>query len=241
MKSKLSKRESPLRFDDGFRGGIALLAPLPLLIVAVLEVRKTGVLLGSESAMAFAAICGSFILFFAVYLVWTHLLFTRSDQNEVTRIAALQHRRGVSGFSRMIGLKTAEDWAMTAAFMALIVSGAAAIIGVRNGGLWLSLLVLVTVGSAWATVVYAFALRYLRLHAAGETISFEIDEAPHFSEFLSMAVMVSSVGAMSAGTPRTRAGLTTVRTHIYISFAFNALIVAMAVSLITGLIAGGAA
>lgn len=52
-----------------------------------------------------------------------------------------------------------------------------------------------------------------------------------------MAVMVSSVGAMSAGVPRTRAGLTAVRTHTYISFAFNALIVAMAVSLIAGLIA----
>lgn len=42
--------------------------------------------------------------------------------------------------------------------------------------------------------------------------------------------------ATSAGAPRTRPGLTTMRTQTYISFAFNAIVVAMAVSLITSLI-----
>ena len=65
----------------------------------------------------------------------------------------------------------------------------------------------VTVAASWATVVYAFGLRYFRMH--------------------------------SAGTPRTRLGLTAVRTHTFISFTFNALVVAMAVSLITGFIAAG--
>ena len=50
--------------------------------------------------------------------------------------------------------------------------------------------------------------------------------------------MVSSIGAMSAGTPRTRAGLRAVRTHTYIAFIFNALVVAMTVSILGSLIAG---
>ena len=50
------------------------------------------------------------------------------------------------------------------------------------------------------------------------------------------ALMVSAVAATSAGTPRTRSGLTTMRTQTYISFSFNAIVVGMAVSLITSLI-----
>lgn len=106
---------------------------------------------------------------------------------------------------------------------------------VSAGGL--ALPVLTTTAGAWTTVTYAFALRYFRLHAAGERIEFDIDEDPRFLDFVSMAVMVSSVGAMSAGTPRTRAGLSTVRSHTALAFVFNAFVVAMVVSLVAGLIA----
>lgn len=189
--------------------------------------------------LVFAGLCASFTLFFMIYLIWTHRLFSGTEEAETLRIAALQHRQGASGLSRLIGLKTAEDWAMSAALTALLVSGAAAILGARDGGLWLPLLVLLTVATAWVTVVYAFGLRYLRLHAAGEIIEFDIAEQPIFSDFLSMAVMVSAVAATSAGVPRTRPALTAMRTHTFISFAFNALVVAMAVSLITTLVANG--
>lgn len=236
MSKRRTVREFPLRYDDGFRGGIALLVSTPLLLVPLLEVVVMRQGEAPNLVSVFVSVCASFTLFFLVYLIWTHRLFTRTEPGELSRIAALQHRRGASGLSRLIGLKTAEDWAMTSAVVALLVSGAAAILGAREGGIVLPLLVLLTVATAWATVVYAFALRYLRLHHAGETIEFDIVETPGFQEFLSMAVMVSSVAAMSAGTPKTRASLTTVRTHTYISFAFNALVVAMAVSLITTLI-----
>lgn len=230
----------PLRYDDGFRGGIALLVSLPLLLIPFFEAWFARSAADPDLEIVFAAFCGAFALFFLVYLVWTHLVFSRATVEELERVSAAQQRRGASSLSKLIGMRTAEEWSMSAAFIALFVSGAAAILGAREGGLWLPLLVLLTVATAWATVVYAFALRYLRLHAAGERIAFDIDEDPAFSEFLSMAVMVSSVGAMSAGTPRTRAGLTAVRTHTFISFAFNALVVAMAVSLITSLVARGA-
>lgn len=52
-----------------------------------------------------------------------------------------------------------------------------------------------------------------------------------------MAVMVSSVGAMSAGTPRTRARLSTVRGHTTLAFVFNAFVVSMVGSLVVGLFA----
>lgn len=231
-----NRRAFALRYDDGYRGGISLLFSAPPLVAVLFYIGPEFRLDGAIVAPIFAALCASFTLFFLIYLIWTHRLFSRTDPVEVRRIAALQHGQGASGLSKLIGLKSAEDWAMSAALIALLVSGTAAILGAKNGGLWLPLLVLLTVAAAWVTVAYAFGLRYLRLHASGERIEFDIDEDPTFADFLSMAVMVSAVAATSAGTARTRAGLTTMRTHTYIAFAFNALVVAMAVSLISTLI-----
>lgn len=215
-----------------------MLISLPLLALGFLEMTRGGE--DQQLVSVFAWFCGAFTFFFLVYLAWTHRLYSHTAPDAAKTIAAAQHTARASKLSHLLGLRSAEDWGMSAAFIALLVSVAAAIIGAREGGIWLPIIVLVTVAASWTTVVYAFGLRYFRLHSAGEIISFDIDEDPAFGDFLSMAVMVSSVGAMSAGTPRTRAGLNTVRTHTFISFAFNALVVAMAVSLITGFIASGA-
>lgn len=236
MTKRRVQREFALRYDDGFRGLCSLLGSAPPIASAIIFMRVNDQSFVTNAVLTFAALCASFTLFFAIYLIWTHRVFARGDEGEVLCVAKLQHNQGASGISRAIGMRTAEDWAMSAAVTALMVSGAAAILGARESGFWLPLLVLVTVAMAWATVAYAFALRYLRLHAAGETIEFDIVEKPAFGDFLSMAVMVSAVAATSAGTPRTRAGLLTMRTQTYISFAFNAIVVAMAVSLITSLV-----
>lgn len=236
MSRRRVHRAFALRYDDGFRGLVSLLGSAPPIVTAILFMQFNDQRFFTNAVLIFAALCASFTLFFVIYMIWTHRVFARGDRAELMQIARLQHSQGASGISRAIGMKTAEDWAMSAALTALMVSGAAAILGAREGGFWLPLLVLFTVAMAWATVAYAFALRYFRLHAAGETIDFDIAEEPIFVDFLSMAIMVSAVAATSAGTPRTRPGLTTMRTQTYISFAFNAIVVAMAVSLITSLI-----
>lgn len=237
MLKRRAARKFPLRYDDGFRGGIVTLLSLPTLVAAIVLLWQPI----AQTELVFALMCGSYVLFFIVYLFWTHLAFSRANAAELEHIAALQHGEGVSGASKLIGLRTSEEWAMFAAGTAMAVAVVASIIGAREGGLWLPLFVLVTVVTSWATVVYAFALRYLRLHCGGETISFDIEESPGFTDFVSMSVMVSSMGAISGGSPRTRAGLTVVRKHTFISFIFNALVVAMVVSLMTGFIAAGVA
>ena len=235
--SSRPSRSVPLQYDDGFRGLIALVISVPPLLLGVFEAWPRTESDDPDLSSLFIALCGSFILFFLVYLVWTQRLFSRTPRREMLRVAEAQHRRGSSMLSWIIGLRSAADWGVSAAVIALGVSGAAAVLGTGAGSLWLPFVVLLTVSFAWASIVYAFALRYLRLHAAGETISFDIDDEPGFSEFLSMSVMVSSVAAMSAGTPRTRAGLTAVRTHTLVSFAFNTLVLALTVALIAGVIA----
>lgn len=187
-------------------------------------------------AIALGAVCLAMAVFSLIYVVWTHVLFTKTHASDLARIAVSQFRRGPSRLSRIAGFGSAGNWAISAASAALVVAVAASIVGVRGGGWWLPIVVLLTAGASWATMVYAFALRYYRLDAAGERFAFEIAEDPAFIDFVSMAVMVSSVGALSAGSPRSRAGLTAVRTHTFVAFGFNALVVAMTVSLVTTLI-----
>ncbi|ALJ20277.1 DUF1345 domain-containing protein [Microbacterium sp. No. 7] len=231
--------EIPLRYDDNFRGHmaslVALVAPLVIVVVSALE----GTTLRGDDAdltTLFAAAAVALSTFFAVYIVWTHRLFARADPAEAARIAARQHDREPGPLASFFGFGGTLDWALGAASLALLVSIVGSLVVPRSGELWMPALIVMTTAGAWTTMTYAFALRYFRLHAAGERIEFDIDEEPRFIDFVSMAVMVSSVGALSAGTPRTRASLSAVRSHTALAFAFNAFVVAMVVSLVTGVI-----
>jgi len=210
----------------------------PILLVAIPALSANGGYTREMLLVAFVALCTMFSGFSLIYLIWTHRIYTRLDRQRAERIAALQYRRGPSRLARLLGFARTEDWAIFAASTALIIAVAATIVGPGNAA-WLPVLVLLTAGTAWATMVYAFALRYFRLNAGGERITFDLDEPAEFVDFVSMSVMVSSVGAMSAGKPRTRAGLGTVRTHTFIAFAFNALVVATIVSLVSGILSKG--
>lgn len=233
MSQRRRARKIPLRYDDGFRVMIASLIAVPAEVAVLLPM----VLRGQDvsTAMLVGALCAFMSLYGLVYLLWTHLLFTRTPIAETRRIAALQHHRTPSLITRFLGVGGEMDWAVSAASVSLASAVLAALAG-GSSGVWLPALVLLTTAVSWVTVVYAFALRYFRLDAAGERISFDIEEEAVFVDFVSMSVMVSSVGAMSAGTPRTRAGLNVVRTHTFLAFAFNTLVVAMIVSLLTGLV-----
>ena len=228
-------RMVPLPYDDGFRSAIAATVASVIAIGGAVLLK---VLSPDERMIVvlFAGLCLLLTCNALVYIIWTHRLFARGDSADVRRIAAIQERRGPSLMARWLGFARAEDWAVTSALSALIAALAASVIGARDLDLWQPALVIVTAGTAWATMVYAFALRYFRLSAGGERIEFDIEEEPEFIDFVSMAVMISAVGALSGGTPRTRAALSAVRTHTYIAFGFNALVVAMVVSLVSGFI-----
>jgi len=230
------RRNAPLRYRDGFRGGVAALATAAIAAVSLLAGDLTR--LDSSDAVALPALCAGLSLSFLIYVAWTHVVFAGAPAEEVRRIAAEQHGRGAGALAKLLGLGSAESIAMSAAAAALAVALAASVLGVGGEGssAWLALLVVATAATAWALVAYSFALRYFRQHAAGDRFTFDFEEEPQFTDFLSMAVMISAAGAMSGGTPRSRSGLAVVRAHTLIAFVFNALVVAATVSLLVGLI-----
>jgi len=211
--------------------GAAVLAVLVLVLVDAVGG------LGLGTATLVAATCGAVSLAFIAYLVWTHLAFARTSPASAARIGATQLRRGAHPMARMLGLASTESWATSAAAVALLGAIAAAIYGAGEGGVLLTVVALITAASAWATVAVAFGLRYFRLHAAGEAFAFDLEGEPEYGDFMSFALMVSAAGALSGAAPRTRDGLRAVRTHTVIAFVFNAIVVAMTVSLLAGLIA----
>lgn len=222
-----------LRYDDGFRGAVTMGPAVATFVVVALLASRGG---SMDRAGLTMIGCAAMILSFGAYLIWTHRVFTRTPPAELAHIAAGQQHRRPSRLSRGLGFDSAENLAVSVAFAALAGAVAAAALGGRQGGALLALLALLTAATAWITVVYAFALRYLRLHAAGERFRFAFEDEPEFSDFLATALMISSAGALSASTPTTRTGVKAVRSHAVIAFTFNALVIAMIVSLITGLV-----
>lgn len=224
---------APLRYDDGVRGGIPLgLGVLGFMVVIFVQSASDG----SNRVLIAITGCAALIIALTAYLVWTHLVFSRTDPARLSEIAALQYRRGPSRVARLLGLGSTENWAISVAIAAVSGAVAAAVLGTQEGGILLAFLALLTAVTAWTTVVYAFALRYFRLHSAGDRFAFDIDGEPLFSDFLTAALMISSAGAVSAAVPKTRAALGAVRAHTVIAFAFNALVIAMTVSLISSFI-----
>lgn len=227
-----SAREFSLAYDDDFRGALTYtLIPVVVLIFILTTQGRV------DRVSLVTIVCAVTVTSSLAYLAWTHVLFTRTAPEKAARIARAQYLKPRSLLSRLIGLgqTDAGSIALSMAGVTLAVAITAILVGSQQGS-WLPLLVLGTAAVSWATMVYAFTLQYFRLHCGGERITFDIDEEPVFNDFLSMSVMVSSVGAMSAGTPRTRASLNAVRRHTWVSFLFNALVVAMTVSILGSLI-----
>ncbi|MGF3054284.1 DUF1345 domain-containing protein [Microbacterium sp. YY-03] len=219
-------------YSDTFRGNVSLVLALVVVGAAVIWQFATG---GEfTTRYSFTLMCIGLTIFIASYSIWTYRLYASTPQRVLMRIAHRQERSGVTLMSRMLGFGSPGDWALASAVTSLAVAAGATVL--IDGAWWTVPLVLVTVGAAWMSIVITFALRYLRLHAAGQTLKFDIDEEPRFVDFTSMAVMISSVGAMTAATPKTSASLAAVRTHTIVSFFFNAFVIAMVISLLTGLV-----
>ncbi|MBW1638002.1 DUF1345 domain-containing protein [Microbacterium resistens] len=228
----------PIAYSDDVRGGIAALVAAPIVVVPFVVSVVGQDRLASGSVLL--AVCAMFLVSTGIYLVWTHVLFVRTAADRALRIASAQHHRPPGLLTRLLGFGAAENWAVSAAAAAIVVAIAASTTPDAGHGLLMPAIVLLTAAGAWATMVYAFALRYFRLHAGGERIAFDLDDDPRFIDFVSMSVMISAVGAISGGTPRTRAGLSAVRVHTVIAFAFNAVVVAMTVSILASLVAAAA-
>ncbi|MCR2812126.1 DUF1345 domain-containing protein [Microbacterium sp. zg.Y1090] len=179
--------------------------------------------------------------FGAVYLVWTHLAYSRHD------VATLRWRtqRELQAQRRwwwpLVGFGGASSWTLSAALAAVFITVVIAQTPEYRGSLLYVALGLLCVACSWALMVYAFALQYLRLQVGtidADHIRLEVGSPATFGDYLTLSILLSTMAATVSASVRTRQAWMLVRTNVLFAFTFNSVIVAMVVSLLLGGLSG---
>lgn len=182
--------------------------------------------------------------FAALYLSWTHLAYSRHGPRALGARARRENEVQRRWWSSLIGYGGASSWTLTAALVAIFVTVVIAQNATYRSDLLYVGLGLLCVASSWALMAYSFALQYLRLEASGvengtRHIEIGLEGDTGFSDYLTLAILLSTMAATVSATIRTRDAWLVVRTNVLFAFTFNSVIVAMVVSLLIGGFATG--
>lgn len=229
-----------IRNDTG-RHALASLLALLLAVSAVVVAKLYGAALWSgdspELAGTATPLLGTYLVFWicygGLYCGITHLYMRRIDSERFLRLSAEQGRRKRRIWERWLGNESAESLTMTGALLsAAFVLGLAHSGQLRDGAVNL-FLGFGGVAASWALMAYSFAGTYARKHAVGEKLAFPFPDPPVFGDFLSHSIFISTfLGSQAkASSPEV---FTAMRTHSMLAFVFNAVIVAMTVSVLFG-------
>lgn len=250
--------------SDNARANWSTLIAVPLAVAFdLLVARRLGVEINDYWRYLVSIFIVFWPLFGTVYLVWTHLAYRNAD-TVALRVASRRERATRRRWwHKFVGYGGATDWTTAGAMVAVGLTIAIAIAQdptFRDQTIFV-VLGLATVAASWALMVYSFALEYLRLDATpeaaqqGETesgaapaaevrpprrseIVFPFPEEPRFGDYLTLAVLMSTMAATASAEITSRRGWRVARTNVVLAFSFNSVIVAMMVSVLFGGLAG---
>jgi uncharacterized membrane protein len=176
--------------------------------------------------------------FVATYVLWTHIVYASQGPRRLDAAARREVRDLRRWWVRFFGYGGATNWALIGALIAVVLTIVVAQSPVFRDDWVFIALGLLTVASSWALMVYSFTLEYLRLSVEpddGEPhIDLKVEGEPRFTDYLTLAVLVSTMAATVSAEIRSRRAWTLVRVNVLFAFAFNSVIVAMMVSLLFG-------
>lgn len=246
-----TRPEIPIRYSDSLRmyvaSGVGVIVALVVLFPAMdAQVDRIGEFDSYASWLRsyLTTVAVEFYIFFwvafsACYLIHTHLAYRGTPPPRLRAVAAAQlESERSSRLLRIMGMTGAANWSVSAAVVAVVLTVAIATSDTMGDDPRYIILGFATVAVSWLMMVYTYALRYMRLHASGERIDFEVEEELEFGEYLTMAVQISTMAATMGASIRSRAVWRAVREHTLLGFVFNTVIVAMTVSLLFGGVAG---
>lgn len=178
-------------------------------------------------------------VFVVIYLTWTHLSYARRGPRALSSVARRETRALQRPWMRVFGYGGASNWALIGALVAVVLTVVVAQHPFFRGEWFFVLLGLFTVAGSWALMVYSFALEYLRLAEGNEgAIGIDVEGPARFTDYLTLAILLSTMAATASATIRSRRAWTLVRVNVLFAFTFNTVIVAMMVSLLFGGILG---
>ncbi|NLE96574.1 MAG: DUF1345 domain-containing protein [Propionibacterium sp.] len=164
-----------------------------------------------------------------LYIVLTHVAFTRLPADVVQGIASGQHEK-FSWWQKAMGASGAASLSVQAAVMSTLLTLLVSQTDQYRGSIWIITLGLASVAGSWAMMVYSYALHYYRLWASGEAV--ELDDAqPRFDDFLTLSILTATLHGADTKWRSGRARRS-LRTQVVLAFVFNTVVIAMTVSLI---------
>lgn len=178
-------------------------------------------------------------VFVVVYLVWTHLTYARRGPRALVQSSRRESELGRRWWNRLLDYGGASSWTLSAAVVAVVVT----VLIAQDPAFrrdWLYVGVgLLCVACSWALMAYAFALQYLRLDSERRAdgtrhVVMELEGDPRFTDYLTLAVLLSAMAATVSAQIRSREAWSLVRAHVLLAFMFNSVVVAMMVSLLFG-------
>lgn len=177
--------------------------------------------------------------FVTMYLVWTHIVYAGQGTRRLNAAARNETVKLRRWWVKVFGYGGASSWTLTGALAAVLLTIVVAQNPTFRGDWVFVVLGLLTVAGSWALMVYSFSLEYLRLAVTnGEDglshIEMSVEGEPRFTDYLTLAVLLSTMAATVSATIRSRQAWTLVRVNVIFAFAFNSVIVAMMVSLLFG-------
>jgi len=224
--------------SDLFR--VLMSTAISTLVAAAVMLFLVGVLHLEYSDSTTFIVAGYLVLwpvYTAVYVGWSTLVFTRLDDAALRRVTAADGTAERSPVQRFLGVTGATNTTISAAVAAVAITIVVAQQpAFRSEPIYVGL-ALLTVASSWVLMVFSFAQSYLRLATGAEDgvhLKFHFPEPARFSDFLTLAALMSTMAATLPADVRSRAAWRVVRTNVIIAFVFNSVIIAMMVSLLFG-------
>jgi uncharacterized membrane protein len=177
-------------------------------------------------------------VFVAVYLLWTHIVYAVQGPRALQTSSRRERQSLRRWWVRVFGYGGASNWTLIGAVVAVGLTIVVAQNPVFRDEAIFILLGLASVASSWALMVYSFALEYLRLatdpDAPAAHIELSVQTDPQFTDYLTLAILVSTMAATVSATIRSARAWKLIRINVLFAFTFNSVIVAMMVSLLFG-------
>ncbi|MFP7761433.1 DUF1345 domain-containing protein [Marisediminicola sp. LYQ134] len=172
----------------------------------------------------------------SIYVGWGTWVYSRLDQTTLALQTAADDEGERKLPARVLGMSGATNTTLSAAVLAVVITIVIAQRPEFRGEPIYVIAALVTVATSWILMVFSFAQNYLRLGAAddGEHLRFHFPERPRFSDYLTLAALVSAMAATTPAQISSRKAWGVVRGNVIIAFVFNSVVIAMMVSLLFG-------
>ena len=223
----------PRLTGDAARAWIALgISVVPAGVVGFATGRSTST--GTEAEFLrgqLLVVLTTMVAYFAIYALLTWLAFRHLEGRELERVLrATRTRRTADKLSLALSGGGATSWSVSAALLSL---GVVVLIAFQPF-LRADPLVLLAGGllvvTSWVVVSVTFAVHYLRTDADRGGLDFPGDEPRAFSDYVYLALQISTTYSSSDVAVTTRAMRRRVGRHTLVAFVFNSVIIALLVS-----------